>query len=120
MRPQCLMSGAAIALDKLIIACAGNLSFPHAAGLIPTAARILYCKRDGTRPMTPIPSYRTGPRDTVMHALARAVEQHAEGEFANVDGIRITYGQADRQANSMARALAALGVRKGDTVVSLL
>jgi crotonobetaine/carnitine-CoA ligase len=64
--------------------------------------------------------YRPGPRDTVMHALTRAVEKHGAEEFANVDGVRITYGEVDRQANSMARALAALGVAKGHTVVTLL
>jgi crotonobetaine/carnitine-CoA ligase len=55
-----------------------------------------------------------------MHALARAVEQHGTDEFANVDGVRITYGEVDRRANAMARALATLGVSKGHTVVTLL
>lgn len=65
------------------------------------------------------PAYRPGTRDTVMHALARAVEKHGADEFANVAGVRITYGEIDRQANAMARALASLGVSKGDTVVTL-
>jgi carnitine-CoA ligase len=65
-------------------------------------------------------AYRRGPRDTVMHALARAVEKHGADEFANVDGVRITFADVDRKANAMARALARLGVEKGHTVVTLL
>jgi crotonobetaine/carnitine-CoA ligase len=54
-----------------------------------------------------------------MHALARAVEKNGADEFANVGGVRITYGEIDRQANALARALAALGIGKGHTVVTL-
>lgn len=73
-----------------------------------------------TSPVNPAGAYRPGPRDTVMHALARAVEKHGADEFANVDGARITFGEVDRRANAMARALATLGVGKGHTVVTLL
>jgi crotonobetaine/carnitine-CoA ligase len=67
----------------------------------------------------PAHAYRPGPRDTIMHALARAVEHNGADEFANVGGVRITYGEIDRQANAMARALGDLGIGKGHTVVTL-
>lgn len=68
----------------------------------------------------PPAAYRPGPRDTLMHALARAVAADPDAEFANVGGDRVTYGEIDRRANAFARNLAGLGVGKGDTVVSLL
>ncbi len=67
----------------------------------------------------PPAAYRPGPRDTLMHALARCVEAHGDDEFANIGGDRITYGEVDARANALARAFADLGVAKGDRVVSI-
>ncbi|MQP68304.1 AMP-binding protein [Niveispirillum sp. SYP-B3756] len=64
-------------------------------------------------------AYRPGIRDTVMHALARAVERNPDGEFLAIDGVGITYRQIDHDANAMARKFQELGVGKGDTVVTL-
>ncbi|WP_197277179.1 AMP-binding protein [Sphingomonas profundi] len=64
-------------------------------------------------------TYRRGPRDTVIHALARAVEQHGDRDFANIGGERITYREIDARTNAMARMFAQLGVKKQDRVVTL-
>jgi carnitine-CoA ligase len=69
---------------------------------------------------TSISMYRPGVRDTVMHALARAVERNPDGEFLLVDGKAITYRHIDHDANAMARKFQELGIKKGDTVVTLL
>jgi crotonobetaine/carnitine-CoA ligase len=68
---------------------------------------------------TPSNAYRTGVRDTVVHALARAVRRNAEGLFINVGGDRYSYGEIDRLSNRLAHSLASLGVSKGDTVVTI-
>ncbi len=67
----------------------------------------------------PASAYRRGSRDTVMHALARAVRDHGAREFINIDGDRVTFREIDRRANALARALAGLGFKKGDAVVSI-
>lgn len=72
---------------------------------------------DGSRPPA---AYRPGPRDTLMHALARSVESQPDAEFANIAGEIVTFAEIDRRANAFARSLAGLGVAKGDRVVSLL
>lgn len=64
-------------------------------------------------------AYRPGPRDTLMHALARAVAADPHAEFANVGGERVSFGEIDARANMLAHGLAGLGVVKGDRVVSL-
>lgn len=63
--------------------------------------------------------FKPGIRDTVVDLLARAAERYGDREFLVVDGVATTYGDVDRHSNAMARELAALGVSKGDSVVTL-
>jgi crotonobetaine/carnitine-CoA ligase len=65
------------------------------------------------------PSYRRGVRDTVVHALARAVDRNADGLFIDMAGARYSYGEIDRLSTRLARSLATLGIGKGDTVVTI-
>ena len=67
----------------------------------------------------PQPAYSSGQRDTIVHMLARAVENHGNNEFLVIDRVPITYAEMDRRSNAMARAFAELGVKKGDRVVTL-
>jgi len=69
--------------------------------------------------IAPVPAFKQGVRDTLVHMLARAVENHGEKEFVVIDGEPITYADLDRQSNALAREFARLGVKKGDRVVSL-
>jgi len=69
--------------------------------------------------IAPRASYRPGVRDTVIHALRRAVEQFGDQLFLNMGGDRYTYAEVDRLSTQFANSLAQLGVGKGDTVVSI-
>jgi crotonobetaine/carnitine-CoA ligase len=66
------------------------------------------------------PTYRPGTRDTVVHALARAVAQNSDRTFVDLAGTHFSYCEIDRLSNRLAHSLAALGVRQGDRVVSIL
>lgn len=66
----------------------------------------------------PVP-FRPGIRDTVVELLSRAVEHAPDRDFVVVDGQALTYGEIDRRSNAMARELAALGIAKGQCVVTL-
>ena len=65
-------------------------------------------------------AYRAGPRDTLMHALARAVAADPDAEFANIGGDRISFGAIDTRANAMARGLAGLGFGISDVAIKAL
>ncbi len=65
------------------------------------------------------PVFRAGMRDTIVHMLARAVENWGDNEFLVIDRVPYTYAELDRRSNAMARAFAELGVKKGDRVVTL-
>lgn len=64
-------------------------------------------------------SFRPGIRDTVVDLLARAAKACPDREFLVVDRVAATYGDVDRRSNAMARELEALGIAKGDCVVTL-
>ena len=68
----------------------------------------------------PAASWRPGQRDTPVAALARAVAAHPHKLFLDFSGERYSYAQFDALSNRMAHALAALGVKAGATVASLL
>lgn len=70
--------------------------------------------------MVPVSPYRPGIRDTIMHALARAVENYGDDLFINLAGTHFTYRDSDLRSTRLAHALAALGVSKGETVVSVM
>lgn len=72
-----------------------------------------------SRAAVPVAGYRPGIRDTVIHALQRAVAQHGDRLFLNINGEKHTYADVDRLSTRFANSLAQLGVRKGDTVVSI-
>lgn len=63
--------------------------------------------------------FRPGLRDTVVELLGRAVERTPGRDFVVVDGAAMTYDEVDRRSNAMARELAALGIAKGQCVVTL-
>jgi crotonobetaine/carnitine-CoA ligase len=59
------------------------------------------------------------PRDTVVHALARAVDACPDRVFVDVAGDRRTYGQIDKESNRLAHEFALLGIGHGDTVATI-
>ncbi len=72
-----------------------------------------------TEHIAPVPAFKRGVRDTIVHMLTRAVEHHGDKEFLVIDRVPITYAEIDRDSNALARELAGLGVKKGDRVVTL-
>ncbi|MDX1505943.1 MAG: ATP-dependent acyl-CoA ligase [Spongiibacter sp.] len=65
-------------------------------------------------------TWSVGTRDTVIDALDRAVAAHPDRVLLDFSGDLYTYGEVDRLSNAMAHSLADLGVKRGDTVVSML
>ena len=59
-------------------------------------------------------------QDTVTAALARAAERFGASIFLDFSGHTYTYAEVDRLSTQLARGLIELGVRKGDTVASVL
>lgn len=66
-----------------------------------------------------IMTYHAAKRDTMVELLGRAAEAHPERPFVVVDGAAATYAEVEQRSNAMAHALASLGVRKGQCVVTL-
>ena len=60
------------------------------------------------------------PLRTVLGLLSDRVASDPDGPFLDVCGTRFTAAQADREANRVANALIAAGVRPGDRVATLL
>lgn len=65
-------------------------------------------------------NWSVGEQDTVIAALDRAVAAHPDRVLLDFSGTLHTYADVDRLSTRMAHAFAALGVRSGDTVVSML
>jgi crotonobetaine/carnitine-CoA ligase len=59
------------------------------------------------------------PRDTVVHALARAASNSPDAIFIDIAGEKRTYREIDRESTRFANELATLGVKQGDTVVTI-
>jgi crotonobetaine/carnitine-CoA ligase len=59
-------------------------------------------------------------QDTVTAALARSSAQFGDRVFLDFTGDSYTYADIDREATRLARSLQQLGVKKGDTVASVL
>lgn len=57
--------------------------------------------------------------DTVVDVLRRAVAQWADGPFLDILGDTCTFADVDRESERLARGLRALGVKKGQTVVTI-
>lgn len=62
----------------------------------------------------------TGQRDTVIAALDRAVAAHPDRVVLDFGGETYSYGELDRLSTCLAHALAELGLRAGDTLLSML
>ena len=61
-----------------------------------------------------------GKQDTVTAALARSAAQYRDRTFLDFSGELHTYAEIDRASTRLAHGLIALGVKKGDTVASIL
>ena len=59
-------------------------------------------------------------QDTVTAALARSSARFGSRVFLDFTGDSYTYGDIDRESTRLARSLQQLGVKKGDTVASVL
>lgn len=64
--------------------------------------------------------FRAGQTDTVLHALERAVASSGDKIFLDVGGDTVTYREIDQRATRIAHEFSALGIAKGDTVVSIM
>lgn len=67
-----------------------------------------------------LPGWQVGAMDTVNAALRRAAAMFGDRPFLDVLGDLYSFNDIQRQSCRLANGLAALGVRKGDTVVSIL
>jgi crotonobetaine/carnitine-CoA ligase len=66
------------------------------------------------------PGWSRGQQDTINDAFRRAVQEHGSRDFLDDTRASYTYIQAHAQVCRLAHGLKALGVKKGDTVVTLL
>ncbi len=64
--------------------------------------------------------WRTGPRDTPVAALRRAVAAHPDKVFLDFSGDKHTYAAFDLASNRFAHELKALGLAAGTPIVSML
>jgi carnitine-CoA ligase len=60
------------------------------------------------------------PQTTVLEALSRRLDSDPDGPYLDFEGVAYSAGRMDAESNRLAHALAALGVRKGDRVATLL
>lgn len=65
-------------------------------------------------------TWSLGERDTVIAALDRAVARFPDRVLLDFAGNLYTYAEVDRLSNCMAHALQDLGLRQGQTLVSML
>lgn len=65
-------------------------------------------------------TWSVGEQDTVIAALDRAVAAHPERVLLDFSGELYTYADVDKLSTRMANSLAALGVKSGQTVVTML
>ncbi|NIB44080.1 ATP-dependent acyl-CoA ligase [Pseudomaricurvus alkylphenolicus] len=65
-------------------------------------------------------TWSLGEQDTVIAALDRAVAAHPDRVLLDFSGDLYTYKEVDTLATKLANALRALGVSKGQTVVTML
>lgn len=64
-------------------------------------------------------SYSAGMRDTAGAALARVVRRYGDEIFFDIDGEAVTFAEFDRRTTRFANALTALGLAKGDRLITL-
>ena len=63
--------------------------------------------------------WSSGQQTTLLEVLARVVKDYGNNTFLNMAGEKFTYSEIDRLSNRLANSLAALGVSRGDTVVTI-
>jgi crotonobetaine/carnitine-CoA ligase len=68
---------------------------------------------------SPVPSYDAGERDTLVRALDRAVGANGDAIFFDIEGEAVSFAEFDRRTTRFANALIALGVSKGDVIVTI-
>jgi crotonobetaine/carnitine-CoA ligase len=64
--------------------------------------------------------WSSAPNYTVNSVLERAAENYADRVFTDFSGDLYTYRQVNELSNAVASGLVSIGVKKGDTVVSVL
>ena len=65
-------------------------------------------------------TWSVGEQDTAIAALDRAVARHPERVFLDFSGELYTYKEVDSLSTKLAHSLAGLGVKRGQTVVTML
>ena len=70
--------------------------------------------------MISYPVWSQTEQDTVTAALAKASARFATRVFLDFSGDLYTYGAIDTESTRLAHGLIDLGVRKGDTVATIL
>ena len=65
-------------------------------------------------------TWSLGTQDTVTAALARSAAQYRDRIFLDFSGELHSYADVDRESTRLAHGLIELGVKKGDTVASIL
>ncbi|MET0369812.1 MAG: AMP-binding protein [Sphingobium sp.] len=70
--------------------------------------------------MSEATGWSPGTRDTVIDVMARAIENWPDAPFLDFDGVRHSYRDIDQRSTRFAHALAELGLRAGETFVSML
>lgn len=70
--------------------------------------------------MTQYATWSRCEQDTVTAALSRATSHYGDRIFFDFSGETHTYADIDRASTQLARGLMELGVKKGDTVASIL
>jgi crotonobetaine/carnitine-CoA ligase len=65
-------------------------------------------------------AWKSGDPDTMIAALARAVERWPDRQWLDFLGETFTFAQIDRVSTCFANELITLGVKPGDTVISFL
>jgi crotonobetaine/carnitine-CoA ligase len=70
--------------------------------------------------MGPSETWSLGQRDTVIDALDRAVAAHPQRILLDIGGEQFSYLEIDRLSTRLAHTFSDLGVREGETVVTML
>jgi len=66
-----------------------------------------------------VSNHAAGQQDTLAEALRRAAASSRDDIFFDIAGEPVTFGEFDRRTTRFAHVLSALGVSKGDTVVTI-
>ena len=67
-----------------------------------------------------IGAYVAPVRETYLDALNRFAAEKPDAIFLDYEGKMVTFEEIDRQSNRLAHGLAALGIAKGDRVITLI